>query len=141
MVSRAEFVAEVRTWLGTPYHHQGRLKGVGVDCGGLLVCAGKALGLTDFDMQGYGRYPDGSLLPLCEAHMQRITLADVAPGAVILFQWQSRPSHLGIVTAVDGDEWLMTHAYIQSRKVVEHRLDDAWRGAIAGFFEFHELER
>ena len=25
-------VAEALTWLGTPYHHQGRVKGVGVDC-------------------------------------------------------------------------------------------------------------
>ena len=24
-------VAEALTWLGTPYHHQGRVKGVGVD--------------------------------------------------------------------------------------------------------------
>lgn len=29
-------VAEAITWLGTPYHHQGRVKGVGVDCGTLL---------------------------------------------------------------------------------------------------------
>jgi len=29
-------VKEARTWLGTPYQHRGRVKGVGVDCGGLL---------------------------------------------------------------------------------------------------------
>lgn len=26
-----EAVAEALTWLGTPYHHQGRVKGVGVE--------------------------------------------------------------------------------------------------------------
>ena len=29
-------IAEARTWIGTPYQHKGRVKGVGVDCGGLL---------------------------------------------------------------------------------------------------------
>ncbi|WP_436904878.1 hypothetical protein [Acinetobacter johnsonii] len=29
-------VQEALTWLGTPYHHQGRVKDVGVDCGTLL---------------------------------------------------------------------------------------------------------
>src|SRR5579859_1647384 len=30
---RAEVVAEARTWIRTPYHKRGLLKGVGVDCG------------------------------------------------------------------------------------------------------------
>lgn len=33
---RDQIVAEARTWLGTPYHHKGRIKGVGVDCGGII---------------------------------------------------------------------------------------------------------
>ena len=32
-----EAVDEALTWLGTSYHHQGRVKGMGVDCGA-LVC-------------------------------------------------------------------------------------------------------
>ena len=26
-----------KSWLGTPYHHQGRVKGAGVDCGTLIL--------------------------------------------------------------------------------------------------------
>jgi NlpC/P60 family putative phage cell wall peptidase len=33
---RARILVEARSWIGTPYHHKGRVKGVGVDCGGLL---------------------------------------------------------------------------------------------------------
>lgn len=33
---REEVAAEVETWRGTPYTPKGRVKGVGVDCGGLL---------------------------------------------------------------------------------------------------------
>lgn len=32
MSKNLEAVTEALTWLGTPYHHQGRIKGVGVDC-------------------------------------------------------------------------------------------------------------
>lgn len=31
MSENLKAVAEAVTWLGTPYHHQGRVKGVGVD--------------------------------------------------------------------------------------------------------------
>ena len=33
---RDAVIIEAETWLNTPYHHKGRVKGVGVDCGGLL---------------------------------------------------------------------------------------------------------
>lgn len=29
---RARFVATALSYVGTPYHHHGRLKGIGVDC-------------------------------------------------------------------------------------------------------------
>lgn len=35
---RAWIEAEARTWMFTPYQHKGRIKGVGVDCGGLVYC-------------------------------------------------------------------------------------------------------
>lgn len=35
---REKVIEEARTWKGTPYQHKGRIKGVGVDCGGLLWC-------------------------------------------------------------------------------------------------------
>lgn len=34
---RAAVVTAARTWLGTPYHHAGRVKGAGVDCAMLLA--------------------------------------------------------------------------------------------------------
>jgi cell wall-associated NlpC family hydrolase len=33
---RDQIIADAREWLYTPYQHKGRVKGVGVDCGGLL---------------------------------------------------------------------------------------------------------
>jgi cell wall-associated NlpC family hydrolase len=37
--TREAVIAEARTWLGTPWHHQASLKGVGCDC----IGCGKAL--------------------------------------------------------------------------------------------------
>ena len=34
---RAAVIAEARSWLRTPYHHMGRVKGAGVDCATLLA--------------------------------------------------------------------------------------------------------
>ena len=43
MTDSAKIVAQARSWLGTPYHHQARLKGVGCDCLGLLRGLWRAL--------------------------------------------------------------------------------------------------
>ena len=45
MITKEDVVREAKTWLGTPFHHQGRLKGVGVDCAGVIVCVAKELKL------------------------------------------------------------------------------------------------
>ena len=37
--------SEALTWLGTPYHHQGRVKGVGVDCGQILIAIYEKAGI------------------------------------------------------------------------------------------------
>jgi NlpC/P60 family putative phage cell wall peptidase len=36
MTTREQIVAAARGWLGTPYHHQASVKGVGCDCLGLI---------------------------------------------------------------------------------------------------------
>ena len=68
------FVAAARSLIGTPYHTKGRLPGVGLDCIGVPIVAAWLCGLRprSFDIRGYSDVPDGSLLPLCDQHMQRV---------------------------------------------------------------------
>jgi NlpC/P60 family putative phage cell wall peptidase len=50
---RAAIVAEAKTWLGTPYAHRQRLKGVGADCAGVPLEVYASVGLippTDVGM-------------------------------------------------------------------------------------------
>ncbi|MDO5686752.1 MAG: NlpC/P60 family protein [Neisseria sp.] len=44
-MTRDAVIAEAKTWLNTPYHHQGCVKGAGVDCAMLLVAVYHAVGL------------------------------------------------------------------------------------------------
>jgi cell wall-associated NlpC family hydrolase len=104
MTSRSEVVAAARGWIDTPFHHQARLKGVGVDCAGLVIGIARELGLVapDFDVTAYPRQPDGkSLLAFCDAHMQRIERAALRPGDVLVVSFDADPQHVGVL----GDYW------------------------------------
>ncbi|MFT0167478.1 NlpC/P60 family protein [Paraburkholderia mimosarum] len=118
-VTREQFVAELRTWLGTPFKIQGRLKGVGVDCVGLLICSAHNLGLTDFDQTDYRRPRFEMLRDGCDANMQQIMLDTAGPGDVLLFRWGSHATHLMVLTSTDT----VIHALATTGRVVETSLD------------------
>jgi cell wall-associated NlpC family hydrolase len=97
--TRADVIAEARSWLDVPYVHQGRSR-AGVDCAGLVIVVARSLGLVapDFDVNGYARTPDGSsLLEICDALMTRIQLWQLRPGNVLVIRFGQEPQHLGIV--------------------------------------------
>jgi cell wall-associated NlpC family hydrolase len=52
--SRANVVALARRWLGTPYHHMGRVRGAGVDCAMFPLEVYRAAGIIpDIDLPYY----------------------------------------------------------------------------------------
>jgi NlpC/P60 family putative phage cell wall peptidase len=119
-----------RGWIGTRFHHQGRVKNVGVDCIGLIIGVAKELGLEVNDRTDYHREPsNGELEKALAKYLQPCGLK---AGAVALFRMDKEPQHVGIIT----DENTLIHAYAQARKVVEHELDDFWKARLAGCYEF-----
>ena len=133
MPMREEIVAEARRWLGTPFHHQGRQRGVGVDCAGVLFGVAWALGISDFDLRAYPPRPEPDMMSAHLArHLQPIPKASARPGDVLRFMIDRRPQHLGILTAPDQ----VLHAYQHAGRCVEHRLDDKWRRRICGAYRF-----
>jgi NlpC/P60 family putative phage cell wall peptidase len=128
--TRSAFVQEARTWLNTPYQHQGRLKGVACDCIGLVICTARALGLTEYDITGYGKRPDGNLRPVMETQLEFIPLTTAQAGDVLLFAWNTFPLHVGILT----DETHLIHAYMPNRRVVENSLDARWRALVVAAY-------
>jgi len=135
MTIRDEIVAEARSWIGTRFCHQGRLKGIGCDCAGLVVGVCKALGLSEFDKADYSRIPDGFMLrDTCANEMTEIPLFDLHPGDVVLFSFSAHPQHLAIVGDYHLGGLSIIHAYSKARQIVETRFDDIWIGRIvAGY--------
>lgn len=139
--------AAAKTWIGTPFHHQGRVKGVGVDCLGLLVGVARELDLrdahgrplADFDALDYGHMPDEKRLwrglnECLNREKIRITNDELRPSQAIgLFRIDGTARHLGIIGRQEG-HFTLIHAYAPARKVVEHRLDEVWRARLVVIF-------
>lgn len=142
-VTPQAILESARSFLGTPFRHQGRVKGVGVDCAGLVVQVAKETGYSDYDYSGYGRQPDGrTLVTVMDANLQSIAIADIRPGDVLVMRFDREPQHLGIVTDY-GDHYGIApgvlgliHSYMDARKVVEHRLDDVWMRRVTHAYRF-----
>lgn len=131
-VERQQIVDLARTYLGVRWHHQGRCR-AGLDCAGLVIVVGQELGLTSFDSYNYGRLPNGMLMEeTLSREMTRVFNPQI--GDVLLFRFEIEAQHVAIVT----DRGII-HAYTQSRKVVEHSLDDIWRSRIVGVYSFKGL--
>lgn len=121
-----DVVGFARSLLGTPFHHQGRKPGVGIDCAGVPIVVARALSLVppDFDVADYPAVPDGSSLrAYCEAHMKRWPWEE--PGGVVLVAWKDGPpQHLGIVADHPDGGLSIIHAdSLRQKCVIETRLE------------------
>lgn len=125
MIERDAIVAEARTWIGTPWRHQARVKGVGVDCIGFVGGVALALGVReaadwygDRSLRGYGRTPvPETLLDACDRFLDRILIASRGIGDVLVMGFRHGPQHFAIVSGLTPDH--IIHAYAQRRAVVE----------------------
>jgi NlpC/P60 family putative phage cell wall peptidase len=137
-------VTETLSWLGTPYRHQGRRKGVGCDCLGLVRGVYRAVtGREPETPPAYAAdWAEASgaepLLEAAERHLVRRPAAEMLPGDVILFRWRvALPAkHCAILTASDR----FVHAYERSA-VVETVLVPQWQSRITAAFAFPETPR
>lgn len=129
-----------RSWVGTPYRHQGALKHVGCDCLGLIQ------GIWD---ETYGSAPDvvkqyaldwanqtrdEPMLETAKKHCgEELALSDMHQGCLLLFRWrEGLPiTHLGILS----EPHKFIHAY-ERISVTESSLVPSWRRRIAAVFEF-----
>jgi NlpC/P60 family putative phage cell wall peptidase len=138
----AAVLAEAMTWIGTPYRHQGTIKGVGCDCLGLVRGIWRAV---------YGREPEAPgpyapdwaeaggrdrLLEAARRHCLEKAVEVARPGDLLVFRWRAHHAakHLGILLP----ETRFLHAY-EGHAVTISALIPQWRRRIAGVFAFPEL--
>lgn len=142
-VTRAQIVAEALSLVGTPFVHQGRDKGIGIDCVGVLVWL-RRLGLAaDYvDRRDYPRQPSSDLMGrLLDQHLVRVPVQQRLPADVVWMAWARQPQHLGILVARDR----VVHAYgtddgkTRTGRVVETPLTGSHLSAVRRVYRFREL--
>lgn len=142
MVKRAEIIEEARKWKGTPHRHQGRLKGLGCDCVGIVIGVGCILlHKEDIFPKTYGRNAEKYTI---KEHFDKYLIPkrkeDIKPGDVILMKMLYNPQHAGIVSTYSDKSMGLIHCYDGVKKVVEHRLDSKWKSRIIKAYEYPEVE-
>jgi len=141
-------INQARTWLDTPYVHQGRVKGVGVDCIGLVNGIALELDLyenTSWDYtrfrelskihKAYRRVPQGTALYQClKSYAPEYPPNQMQPSDILLVSFKGKPRHTAILT----DRGTVIHAYAEANRCVENSID-FWRSSIVGTFRFREV--
>ena len=149
MSNQTAIVAEARQWIGTRFHHQGRMKGVGTDCIGMVLGAlhnagarsrqldgaGNAIPFTDFDQTDYAPDPNSARLKhTLDEHLIEIPVERIRAGDVLLFKIIHLPQHVGIVADHPSEGLSLIHAYSPAGKVVEEVLGNSWLSRVIGAY-------
>ena len=102
MTRGEQFLAEARTWIGTPFHERASVKGRGCDCKGLIWGAARELGWPEAETF-YARFLDYDLskgLPhntLVEGMRDVFEFVEAPQlGDIMLGYWGKHPGHLSI---------------------------------------------
>jgi cell wall-associated NlpC family hydrolase len=133
-----DIVAAARECLGTPFAHQGRVVGVGLDCAGVAVHAVRAAGFDVMDVPGYGRTPNkGHLAAALDGQpaLERVfNTADRAAGDILLMRFLGEPQHVGVCTGSG-----IIHAYEAVGGCCEHDICAKWAARIVRVYRVKGL--
>jgi len=117
------FLAEVRTWIGTPFHPHAAAKGAGADCKGLLWGAARELDFPeaqttyaefiDYNLSKPNGIPSDHLLEGMGNTFRRVKR--MKPGDILLLDHNRKPGHLAVYA---GDDKAI-HTQISSKAWVK----------------------
>jgi len=137
LTERAQVVEAALEFVGTPFRHATRLKGVGIDCAQLLVAAFAPVVQVTFDPYPAAWFLHSNRERLLEVIQRYCVVAEppFAPGDIATFRFGRTVSHAGIVATVDP--LTVVHAFQPAHKVTVHdigagtalasRLTNVWR--------------
>lgn len=119
-MKREDFIEKCRSYIGTPFKHQARLPGVGIDCAGVIICAGKELGVDFQDLTNYSRKPRSQDIidKLYSSGFTDVLKEDVKVGDIGLVAYEGNVQHIVIITELEPIYIL--HA-VNDKAVIEHR--------------------
>lgn len=146
-MDRETVILEARTWLDTPYRHQHRAKGIGVDCIGLIWGVGEAAGVLNVSRDqakpflGYTRLPNPRRMREALEAFFVPAPDDVEPGDFCWLAWDAEralPQHLAILAEWRGQPTLI-HADSVQGKCVEHGFAMEWPGLVKSWWRYPGL--
>lgn len=137
-----ELLVVARSWMGTPFVHQSRRRGIGIDCIGLVIEVCREVGLVaaaglpdDWDHVAYGRFPD-SYTPTLSllTYLTPVPRQAMQPGDIALFRTTTgQPAHMGFLGDA-ADPVSLLHAFNartqRLARVQEHRLSRHWLASL-----------
>ncbi len=145
-----DIITQARTWIGTKYHHQGRLKKSakgpgGCDCLGLVIGVIDELGMQDGDSNplaaadefNYSMYPEqGRLVRSISQHLRSIPLEKRRVGDLLLFRTFKDPQHVGLMTEYPSGGDGLIHCNSSAGAVVEQPLAETWERMLTHVYRF-----
>lgn len=131
-----KLVEAARTYLETPFRHQGRSERA-LDCVGLALKAAADAGHPYEDQTDYSRLPHAQ--ELRKALVKRLgeplpKQADLAVGDIVEIRYGRESSHVALVGDYLYGGLSLIHTDAMRGKVVEHRLDEKWRKRIEAIY-------
>ena len=128
---------------GTPFRHQGRVLGRGLDCAGLYIFVCQSLDIPYQDATGYPRTPyDGELERQLDEQpsLQRINVSEAGKGDILVMRMTSAPQHIAFHAGDEPGYPCVIHASEMHGKVCRHRLDADWFGRVVRAYRFEGLQ-
>lgn len=123
---RQAYVAAAREWLGTPFHDNAALRGVGVDCAQLVRSAAVESGLRRVEPTGAYSHQwmlhrdDDRLVAFVLRYTGEIGPDAARAGDLVIYRVGRAYAHLAIITGPGR----IIHAHKGSGAVIESGMDD-----------------
>ncbi len=154
MITQEKIIKSARSWIGTKFHHAGRVKFSekskgGVDCLGLIIGVSRELQLkskmilnnenvllSELDVPYYSHnITDDRLNKVLKDALYEVKIEDLDVADLILFKIQKQLKHLAIFSYDEN----IIHAAIETKGLVEHHFSDYWKRRIFSVFRFVEM--
>lgn len=140
-----------REWLGTPYRHQAKLKGVGVDCVGLCIGIGLESHflppMTPEEWQPFARYsrtPNPDKMTEALNLFMRPVVDTPRAGDWAFIEWrtgQGRALPMHMAMLCDGPNGpTILHAFETRGAVVEHGFESGWPEQVVSWWRYPRLD-
>lgn len=143
-MTRDDIVNTALQAIGTPFRHQGRILGLGLDCAGLYVFICQSLGIPHQDATGYPRTPyDGELERQLDEQQSlwRIQVDEAGKGDILVMRMTKQPQHIAIHAGDEAGYPCVIHASEMHGKVCHHRIDELWRARVVRAYRFSGVEQ